>query len=354
MPSTGNVTGSVTGNVDRRHHALITLVDIAREAGCSVNTVSRALNNKPDVNPETRVRVLAVAQQLGYVPNVLAKSLVTRKTQTLGLVITDPLYPNYVTLFGAVDDVAGEHAYSVLLSTSKERLDKERKAIGVLMQRRVDGLLVVPVGPDAEHLESLRSRNLPCVLLLRNPSGPRMDFVGSDEVAAGADAVNHLLALGHRRIGFLAEKRGILTVTARLRGYRGALVAAGITPSPEWELTVPFSVEGAYQGIKHLLGLSERPTALLLQSDLLAPGVFAAAREAGLRIPDDLALVGSGDHYFSPFLEVPLTTMRRPVANLGAMAVQLLLERIADPDGEPRQIIIPSTLVIRRSCGAKE
>lgn len=331
---------------------MVTLSDIARETGCSVNTVSRALNNKPDINPETRRRILDAAERLGYVPNVLAKSLVTRRTNTLGLVITDPLYPNYVTLFGAVDDMAGEHGYSTLLSTSKERLDKEQRALGVLLERRVDGVLVVPVGREAAHLESLAARGVPCVLLLRNPSENRMDFVGSDEAAVTEEAVEHLLRLGHRRIGFLIEDRGIVTVAARLEGYRRALRGAGIALRPEWELKVPFSAEGSYEAIRRLFPLRGRPTALLLQSDLFAPGVFAAARDFGLKIPDDLALVGSGDHYFAPFLEVPLTTVRRPVAEIGSAAVQLLVERIAEPDSDRRQIILPSTLVVRRSCGA--
>lgn len=331
---------------------MITLTDIAREAGCSVNTVSRALNGRPDVSPETRVRVRSVADRLGYVPNVLAKSLVTQHTNTLGLVLTDLFYPVYVGLSEAIDALAAERGYQVLLSSTHEDVTRERRAISVLLERRVEGALVVPAGLDAESTAHLRGPRVPVVLVLRNPIGPDVDFVGSDEAAAAGDAVRHLLALGHRRIGFVHEGRPILTLASRLDGYRAAMRAAGVAPSPDWAVTVPFSAEGAYRGTLERLRRPDRPTALLLQSDLLAPGVLAAAREAGLRVPQDLAVVGSGDHYFAPFLETPLTTIRRPEREIAVAAVSRLLERIADPGGAPRQIVIPSALVVRRSCGA--
>jgi LacI family transcriptional regulator len=331
---------------------LVRLADVARKAGCSVNTASRALNGKPDVSPATRSRVQATARRLGYVPNGLAKSLVTRHTNTIGLILTDLLYPNSVTLATAVDELTGARGYHVLQSSTNEDVARERRAIEVLLERRVEGILLVPAGTEDRHPGVLTDRRIPVVLLLRNPYGPGIDFVGSNEAAAGAEAVRHLLRLGHRRIGFLREERPIVTVAARVEGSRSALAAAGIEPRPEWDVSVPFSAEGAYHGTRALVRLRERPTALLLQSDLLAPGVFAAAREAGLAVPGDLALVGSGDHYFAPFLETPLTTIRRPVADIAAAAVGLLFTRIADPGGDPRQITLPSTLVVRRSCGA--
>ncbi len=331
---------------------MITLNDIAREAGCSVNTVSRALNDRPDVSPATRDRVRAVAERMGYVPNVLAKSLVTQHTNTFGLILTDLVYPVYVGLSEAIDGLASGRGYQVLLSTTHEDVAKERRAMALLLERRIEGALVVPAGLGPESVAHLATARVPVVLVLRNPVGPGVDFVGSDEAVAAGDAVRHLLGLGHRRIGFVHETRPILTLASRLEGYRAALREAGIEPSPDWTMAVPFSAEGAYRGTLDLLRRESRPTALLLQSDLLAPGVLAAAREAGLRVPGDLAVVGSGDHYFAPFLETPLTTIRRPEADIAAAAVSLLFERIAEPAVAPRQIVIPSVLVVRRSCGA--
>lgn len=319
-----------------------------------MNTVSRALNGRPDVSADTRERVRRVAERLGYVPNGLAKSLVTQHTNTLGLVLTDLVYPVYLGLSEGIDRLAGAQGYQVLLSSTREDVARERGALALLLERRVEGAFVVPAGLDAAAAAHLRACRVPVVLLLRNPLGAEVDFVGSDEAAAAGDSVRHLLRLGHHRIGFVHEARPILTLASRLAGYRAALREAGVEPSPDWTVEVPFSAEGAYRGTLERLRRAHPPTALLLQSDLLAPGVLAAARQAGLRVPRDLALIGSGDHYFAPFLETPLTTIRRPEQEIAAAAVSRLLERIADPGAAPRQIVIPSALVVRRSCGAAD
>src|SRR6185437_8070769 len=208
--------------------AAVRLRDIAEQAGVSVNTVSRALTDKPDINPATRARVRALAERLGYTPNMLARSLLRGSTRTIGLVVTDCTDPFYAGLIRAVENTLSRESFGLLLATSNENVDKERQALAMLRERRVDGLLFTPVDVGAEHVRHLLGAELPIVLLGRRPVGYEGPFVGTDNIAGARLLVRHLLDLGHTRIAHFSRSDKASSAQERLTGYRTALADAGI------------------------------------------------------------------------------------------------------------------------------
>jgi LacI family transcriptional regulator len=328
----------------------VTLRDIARVTGVSVNTVSRALTGKSDVNAETKVRVQAAAERLGYQPNMAARSLVLGRTRSLGLVVSDCTNPFYATLIRAVEDVAYRSGYSLLLATSNETGKREAAALQMLGERRIDGLLLSPVAVEAPHLGPILGGTLPCVLLTRRPTGYKGLFVGTDNGHAAELATRHLLELGHQRIAHVTLSDGGISAQMRLQGYRRELARASIPPDRRLELAAPQTIEGGRAVACLLLAQERRPTAVFTYNDLQAVGLLLGLRDAGIKVPEEMSVLGFDGIDIGEVVYPPLTTMSQPIDKIGRLGAQLLVDALASRS-QRRQHVLPATLVVRGSTG---
>ena len=335
----------------------VTIRDVAREAGVSVNTVSRALSNKPDVSSETRARILEVAERLGYRPNRLARGLRSNKTGTIGVIVTDIANPYFGALVKGVEKAAREQDYSIILQDTDEDYEHEKEAIQVMLAERVDGLLITPVQTGTETIEKLKESGLPFVLLGRHFDDLATDYVVTDDVQGGYLATEHLIKLGHTRIAMINGPLHISSAKERFQGYTKALDRYGMELDKSLVCAGAITMEDGYAAAKALLRRSPRPTAIFCYSDFVAFGVMGAIREAGLRIPEDVAVVGYDDVQMSSCLEVSLTTVKIPKVELGKAALELLIELLRDGNNteHPRGIKLPVELLVRQStCCAQQ
>ncbi len=333
----------------------VTIREVASRAGVSPMTVSRVINDSPRVRPDTRRRVEAAIAELGYVPNRLARGLSRRKTGAFGLIVTDVANPFFTLIVHGVEDVAWRAGYRVMLCNTQSDLEREREYLEDMVAFQVDGLLIAPVGDRSRpHLRRLAKNNVPFVLIDRSVTGFECDLVQGDSVGGARRLVDHLIGLGHRRIAMIAESSEVSTARDRLQGYRDALEAAGIDAYPE--LVAESSAvdpRGGYEATLRLLDLPERPTTIFAVNNIVATGVVEAARERGLEIPGDLALVCFDDIELVSRLYPFLTVMAQPADTFGTIAAQLLLDRIAGRVGERRRIVVlPADFTVRVSCGA--
>lgn len=331
----------------------VRLIDLARAAGVSVSTVARALQDRPDISPATGARVRRMAARMGYTPNTIARSLVSHRSQTLGLVVNDCTNPFYSVLIESVQQAAEKRGYSLILSTSGERVEREGAAVLVLLQRRVDGLLITPVGGEATHLRPLLRSGSPFVLMCRHLPGLRADLVSNDNRLAGSLSARHLIeAHGYHPIAHITGHAGVSSVREIAAGVRQGLGRAGLRLDPGWIVPVPLDLEGGYAAGKRLARMRPRPRAVVTFNDLQAIGAIRAFQEEGLRVPADIAVVGNNDIAFAPFAPVPLTTMVHPVADIGQLAADRLIERVEGRvTGPPGRILLRPELRIRGSCG---
>jgi len=330
-----------------------TMKDIAREAGVSINTVSRALNGKPDVNEDTKKRILEIADRLNYVPNFLAKGLVTKNTRTIGVIVSDNANPFFARMIKGIEDYARSRGYNIILCNTDERYEKEEEAVRLLREKRVDGLLITltPAQKERTDILELKRTGVPFVLLNRHMDDIMTDYVINDNVYGAYLAVSHLAKLGHKRIGYISGPSQISSVRERLEGYRKALFENNIEFDNSLVKGSNLKMEGGYRLMKEFLELENRPTAVFTYSDFLAIGALKALKEAKLQVPKDIALVGYDDIEFSSLLEVPLTTVHQPRYRIGEEGAKILINRIEGKDSEGlHQIILKPELVIRESA----
>ncbi|MCK2213749.1 LacI family transcriptional regulator [Actinomadura sp. ATCC 31491] len=337
----------------------MTLRDVADRLGLSANTVSRALAGKDQVSEATRALVAAEAKRLGYVPNSHARSLVSGRTMVVGLVITNPSNPFYAALISAVERECRAAGYSVLLLVTEDSGENEKRAVQQLLRFGVDGVLGVATESRSDVWDGLSEAGIPVVQLSRDASGRGLDFVGTDVESAIADAVTRVARDGVRRVWLLEEDLRISTVDARVAGFRRALDELGVAPEHALVLKVPtrrtsgaslpWRPDDAYALAANLITRDNHPDLVVTANDYFALGLYRAIRECGLAVPDDVRVLGYGDHPFAAYLHPALSTIRLPADEAGTAAVDLLLRRIADPD-RPRAVIrLPAELVERRS-----
>jgi LacI family transcriptional regulator len=346
--------------LSRRGHAVgtkrsgaVTIRDIARQTGVSVNTVSRALTGKYDISAKTKARVLAAAKRLGYTPNLMARSLVQGRTRTLGLLVTDCTHPFYATLIREVEKVAAGSGYALLLATSNEDVVKEAAGIRLLTERRVDGLLLSPVSVEAPHIRRGLSRaRLPSVLLARRPTAYKGAFVGTDNVEAAKLAVRHLIELGHRRIAHVTRSDPVASAVERLEGYRQEIERAGFGYEAPLVLEAPQTVEGGRTAAGQILQQAPAPTAVFAYSDLQAIGILLGLREAGVNVPKDMSVIGFDDIEFARYMTPPLTTVAQSVDQIGRISAHLLIDILEGrAHRTPHSHLLPGSLVVRGSTG---
>jgi LacI family transcriptional regulator len=326
-----------------------TLNDVAKLAGVSTMTVSRVVNGSGYTSPAAQARVNQAIAELGYMPNVLARQLRSSRTKTLALVVTDITNPFFTTIARGVEDAARAQGYAVMFCNTDESVEEELDYVRVLIQRRVDGVLLVPATDSSGSLELLQQHGLPVVVLDRRPRSAQVDEVRADSEGGAYIVVRHLLDLGHRRIAVLAGPESVSTSADRVSGYKRALAEAGIDAGPQQILFGQYTEASGHAMTEQVLAASERPTAIFAGNNFIAFGAMQALREAGMEIPDDMSIVVFDDlpqGWILPFL----TVMSQPAYEIGKRAAEMMLERLAsDEPIEPRTIVLPSSLIVRRT-----
>jgi DNA-binding LacI/PurR family transcriptional regulator len=324
---------------------------VAEHARVSPGTVSNVLNRPERVAPATRARVERSIRELGFVRNGSASTLRAGHSSTVGLMVLDLANPFFTDVARGVEDVASERGYAVLLSSSAESSERERRNIRVLAEQRVRGVLVTPVGDDGQNADLLRDRGV-AVVLLDHPT-PRANqcSVAVDDVAGGELAAGHLLAEGARTIAFVTGPSALRQCADRRKGALRALRSAGLGREALRELTVPaMNARAGQDAARHLLDGGDLPDAIFCANDLLALGVLRVLLQAGVKVPVDVALIGYDDIEFSAAAAVPLSSIRQPTYQLGRIATELLLEECDNTeDHAHQQVMFQPELVIRES-----
>jgi LacI family transcriptional regulator len=332
---------------------MVTIHDVAIRAGVSSTTVSHVINDSRPVSAELKARVEMAMAELGFQPNALARSLRRKRTHTLGLIVPDSANPFFAEVGRGIEDTSFAAGYSVILCNSDGDGARELLYMDLLVQKQVDGVLLVPTGDQSQSAPALQIRNIPVVVIDRDVSDTSLDRVFVDNVAGGMLAVQHLLALGHRRIGYIGGPQHVSTVPDRVEGYRRALAQAGLAFDEHLVVDSNFHDEGGYQAAHLLLSLPEPPTAIFAGNDLMAIGAMAAARERGVPVPAHLSVVGFDDIHLAGYINPPLTTVAQPKYELGVLASHLLFERLAQPAMPPQRRLLQAQLVVRESTAPR-
>ncbi len=334
-----------------------TLEEVARLTGVSRSTVSRVINNHPNVRPETRERVQQAIRKSGYQPHALARSLVTNRTQIVGMVIpeavttlfTDPFFP--LVLRGATE-ACNAHQYHLMLSLFTASADRHEMYQRVLLSGYLDGAIVASTSLDDPLFSDLLQDRIPFVSIGRHPN-KRVHYVDADNVTGARMAVEHLIRQGYRRIATITGRLDTFHGQDRLEGYRQALQAHRIQVDESLIVEGDFAERSGRVGMQRLL--PDSPDAVFVASDMMAIGALKALRQAGWQVPHDVALIGFDDIPAASVIEPALTTVRQPIERMGLMAVELLLsvlENSSEEEAPAHRIILPTELVVRASCGS--
>lgn len=332
----------------------VTVRDVARKAGVSPGTVSRAMNNSPLVNAETHERIMQAVRELDYIPNLLAQRLSTGRTLAIAVIVPFFTTPSVTERLNGVVSTLAKSKYDLVIHNIEEPEQRADCFRTIPRQDRVDGVLVISISPTDEEVPLLAEAGVPIVLIDAHHSALSvLHQVTVDDIAGGKAVAEYLLELGHTRIGFIGDPSdnafNFTSSRDRAFGYRRALEAAGIPYRTEYYEENPYGRREARESAKKMLTLPERPTAIFASSDVQAVGVLEAARELGLRVPQDLSVVGYDDVEVAEILG--LTTMRQMLFESGQRGVELLLETLEKPETRPVYQVLPTELVIRDTTG---
>ena len=332
-----------------------TVRDVARRAGVSAMTVSRVINGGTGVRLETRRRVEKAVSELDFVPNGVARGLMSSRSGTLGLIVTDIVNPFFAMVVRGAETVARRAGYRLLLCNSEGELELERQYVADMISHRVEGLLIAPVGDESKaNLVQLARRGFPFVLIDRSIPGLPCDLVQADSVAAAQKLMTHLIAVGHRRIAVIIEPDNVSTARERLQGCMAAFKASGLKFRPGLIVRTTSDRDGGHRAMQQILGFDPRPTAVFAVNNMTALGAMQAIRERGLTVPNDIALVCFDDVEHLAVHSPVLTVIDQPTEMFGTLAAELVLERIAGERGpSPRSVVLQAELIVRESCGAK-
>lgn len=330
-----------------------TLADIARALGVSKMTVSRAINNHPEISAETRARILETAHRMNYRPNQFARALTTNRSYLLGVVVPDLMHSYFAEICRGVETVAKPLGYQNLICSTDEDAASEENEIAALLPR-TDGLIVASsaLPTETKFYRRLARERAKLVLIDRQLEGLKCPMVTTDDVKVGLLATNHLIELGHRRVGHL---KGTAASTAQMRfeGYKKALLKNRIPFDDSLVRECGFTEEDGYRSMKEWLATNDAPSAIFAANDPAAIGAMTAINEGGLRIPNDVAIVGGGNIHYGDMLRVPLTTVAWSTAEMGQSAARLLVAMVEGKKRPKEQhIIVEPELVVRESCGA--
>ena len=332
----------------------VSIKDIARAAGISHSTVSRALNDSPLVNAETKARIRRLADTLGYSPDAGARSLVMGRSHTIGVVVTTIADPFAAEVVEGIECTAYAHGYSLILAASNDNPEREIAAVEMLRSKRVDSIIVTSSRVGALHQERLHTTGVPVILLNSHSQRgmPNAYSVRVDDFHGGRLATEHLIRLGHRRIAHVAGLEGHSVSTDRLAGYQHALATACLDCDPACVVPGNGQFDGGRTALEALLALRERPTAVFCYNDMTAIGLLSAARQAGIAVPRDLAVVGFDNIPFAAHVCPALTTVAQPMFDLGKRAMDMALALMGCQGNTPcdvTDVVLPGQLIVRDS-----
>jgi DNA-binding LacI/PurR family transcriptional regulator len=329
----------------------ISIKDVAKAVGVSHPTVSRALQGSPLVHPETARQIREKAEEMGYKASAVARSLVTRKTWTIGLVVAAISDPFYGEIVSGVEEVASRNGYSVILANAPIDPEREVGVVRSLQERRVDGILVTASRAGERYIAISSEMSIPIVLINNQHDGQFVHSVSIDNLHGARQAIEHLIALGHRRIGYIGNQQGYRSDRERYAAYRRTLSKARLPFQPELVAYGNGLPDGCLSAVNQLLSLPEPPTAIFCYNDMSCLGAIRVAADRGLRIPEDLSLVGFDDLFFAPYLQPALTTVCQPRQFMGQRAMEILLALLAGESIEKKERV-EGQLIIRSSTAA--
>jgi len=328
----------------------VTIEDIARIAGVSVNTVSRALNNKPNVREETKKKILKIAEELGYVKNIAASSLRKKISKTIGVILEDSSNPFYAEVLKGIEYAARKQGYQLMLMNTERVYENEEKAIFAFLQRRVDGLIIAPVQTEDDDIKKLVRMNFPVVILGRHFEGTKVDEIHSDEVKGGYLATKHLLERGKKMPIMINSYLFRSAARMRLEGYKKALAEYGIRFDENMVITTDIDVEDGYEALLEAVKNKITFDSVFCYNDMMAFGVIKALEELKFEIPKDVAVVGYDDIVFSSYINPPLTTVRIKKFEMGYEAFTMLMNKITGKRKRAKRKILDVELIVRESA----
>jgi DNA-binding LacI/PurR family transcriptional regulator len=332
----------------------VSIKDIARAAKVSHPTVSRALSNSPLVKGETAKRIRQIAASLGYRPSAIARSLATKRTKTIGVVVTSIADPFIADVVSGVEEAANDHGYSVFLANSNANPDREVRVVHSFHERRVDGILVTASRVGALYVPLLSQLKVPIVLINNQHPDETDEFIYSvtiDNIKASHEVMRHLIGLGHKRIAYIGDRGGFQSDIERLAGYRQALAFAGYLFLPELVVHGDGKPAGGGQAMEQLLALRNPPTAVFCYNDMSALGALRALHRHGIKVPEDLSLVGFDDLAIASYTSPLLTTVSQPKQQMGRMAMEIMIKLLSRIDSKTN-IKVEGKLIIRESTAS--
>lgn len=328
----------------------VTLKDVAKVAGVSYATVSRALSGSTEIGEETRRRILKLCKEMGYTPNSVARSMVKRRTDILGLIVTSMNNPFMSELTAHLEIYARKRGYNLMICNSSYDHDLEKEVFSLLVSRQVDGIIIIPVGHESYDSLSALTKQVPTVFISENMQNYPENYVSVDNYRGMQIATEYLYSLGHRRILYFGARQDSKTHQLRLDGYLSTCDKLGIEPRVLRSNYSRSSREVGYAMAGEYFSHKNAETAILCAADMLAIGVMHAAYEAGIRIPKDISLMGFDNISFSALPQIDLTTINQPTQQMAISAVDMLLDRIKSPESEHSKLILPPSLIVRKSC----
>ncbi|ARB83224.1 MULTISPECIES: ribose operon transcriptional repressor RbsR [Yersinia] len=329
---------------------MATMKDVARLAGVSTSTVSHVINKNRFVSDPIRDKVLAVIKQLNYAPSALARSLKLNQTRTIGMLVTASSNPFYAEVVRGVERSCYERGYSLILCNTEGDIDRMSRSIETLMQKRVDGLLLMCTENHRPSQDILRCYpSLPIIMMDWAPFEGVNDVIQDNSLLGGEMATSYLIARGYTRIACIAGPQDKTPAKERLEGYRQAMDRAGLPIPSGYEVASDFEFGGGLVAMKQLLALPEPPEAVFTSNDAMAVGVYQALHQAGLSIPQDMAVIGYDDIEIAQYMTPPLTTIHQPKDSLGELAIDTLIHRLNNPEAEPQVLILTPELIERGS-----
>lgn len=330
-----------------------TIKDVARHAGVSVTTVSRVINSHPYVQPDLREHVLRSIEALGYRTNMLARGIRQGSTQSLGFIVRDMRSANFSQICSAAEEMAERHGYELFVCNSNRDPAKERRYIGSLIDRQVDGLILFTADDRVNNLDLVNTTAVPVALVSSNLPHEGVDRVASNDLQAAKDATRYLLGLGHQRIGYIGWGLQVPGSQDRLNGYLQAYSEAGIAPDVRMYRTCGTTPDNSQREVNFMLALANPPTALIVAATDLVSGALAAVYESNISIPGELSLLAFDDREITQLHRPPITVMARDIGARGAEAVKLVLSRVkGDLPREPQIVTVPFSLLTRASTTA--
>jgi LacI family transcriptional regulator len=336
-----------------RRTVTVTIYDVAREAGVSMATVSRVVNNNPNVKPQTRKKVFEAIDRLGYRPNAVARGLASKKTTTVGVVIPDISNSIFAEVARGIEDIANMYHYNIILCNADKKKDKEIRVINTLLEKQVDGLVFMGGAVTDEHIQAFKTANVPIVLCATTDENGQIPSVDIDHEAAAYDAVQALIHQGHKRIAMISGTlQDPANGYARFQGYKRALETAGIPYEEELVRIGNYRYESGAEAMKYFLELPSQPTAVFAATDEMAIGAIHCIQDSGLKVPANISVISVDSSRMASMVRPQLTAVAQPMYDIGAVSMRLLTKLMKKETVDHAKVVLPHEIVNRQSVGS--